>query len=243
MVFPLALSYQTPRGGIASLRLPPLFPGPMKSKPDFGQLRPLLLVYLLILLSYPLVEDPQRNIQDAQAFSTPSTTWSPTAPLPIEHKNQQPEASNMSAATESSLGAPSEQISGSAPTRTRRLRRPVSAEALTRCNPDIRITQDQFNYSKLFGENTYVNYMVKKGGWIETPPTSLDFGSCKDGPIFYINEVTERKVTQTWKWDSAIAEWVPVMEGDSFYTSRERLLELDKNRVPRLRAVRRSQKN
>jgi hypothetical protein len=95
----------------------------------------------------------------------------------------------------------------------------------------------------LAGENTYVNYMIRKGDWLESPPTSLDFRLCKDGPIFYINEVTERKVTQTWKWDATITQWVPVMEGDSFYTSRERLLELDKNRIPRLRAVRRSQKN
>ena len=101
------------------------------------------------------------------------------------------------------------------------------------------ITQNQFDSRKVSGEDTFVNHMISRGDWLEAPPMSLDFSSCKDGPIFYVNEVTDKKVSQIWKWDATLAQWISVMEGDMFHTVRERQLELDKNRVPRLRAVRR----
>ena len=87
-----------------------------------------------------------------------------------------------------------------------------------------------------------VNYKISRGDWQEMPPASLDLTSCKDGPIFYVNEVPDKKVSQIWKWDVTLAQWMPVMEGDVFHTARERRLELDKNRVPRLRAVRKRQR-
>ena len=100
----------------------------------------------------------------------------------------------------------------------------------------------RFRHLKVTYENVFVNYAISRGGWLEEPPTTLDFGSCKDGPIIYVNEVTEKKVTQLWKWDPTLARWSSIREGDVFYTARERQLELDRNRVPRLRAVRRRQK-
>lgn len=104
------------------------------------------------------------------------------------------------------------------------------------------IAQGQFNHQKVCRENTSVNYTIRRGDWLETPPAALDFSSCKDGPIFYVNEVTDKKVSQIWKWDVALAQWRPVMEGDVFHTVRERRLELDENRIPRLRAVRKRQR-
>ena len=71
------------------------------------------------------------------------------------------------------------------------------------------------------------------------PPTCLNFESCRSGPILYVNEVTEKNVTQIWRWDTALERWVSVEEGDAFYTARKRELELDRNQIPRLRAVRR----
>lgn len=104
------------------------------------------------------------------------------------------------------------------------------------------ISQGKFDNRKVSGENTFVNYMIGRGDWLDGPPSPLDFSSCKDGPIFYVNEVTDKKVSQIWKWDAMLAQWMSVMEGDVFHTVRERQLELDKNRIPRLRAVRRRQK-
>ena len=100
------------------------------------------------------------------------------------------------------------------------------------------IAQGKFDNRKLNGEGTSVNYMISRGEWLEIPPAFLDISSCKDGPIFYVNEVTDKKVTQIWNWDSTLAQWRSVMEGDVFHTVRDRRLELDENRVPRLRAVR-----
>ena len=77
---------------------------------------------------------------------------------------------------------------------------------------------------------------------MEEPPTSLDLSSCKDGPIIYVNEVTDKKVTQIWKWDTTQAQWASIGEGDVFHTARERRLQLDRNRIPRLRVVRKRQK-
>ena len=79
---------------------------------------------------------------------------------------------------------------------------------------------------------------MSRGDWMEEPPTSLDFGSCKDGPIVFVNEVVQKKVVQIWKWDVVERQWSSIREGEMFYTSRERLLEIDKNQIPRLRAVR-----
>lgn len=90
----------------------------------------------------------------------------------------------------------------------------------------------------MFKEKTFLNYVVGRGGWIEEPPASLDFGSCKDGPIVFVNEVVEKKVTQIWKWDVVQRVWVSIREGEAFHTSRKRVLEIDKNQIPRLRAVR-----
>lgn len=73
---------------------------------------------------------------------------------------------------------------------------------------------------------------------MEQPPTCLDFGSCKNGPIIYVNEVTEKKVSQIWRWDTALKQWTSVREGDTFHTERKRELVLDKNQIPRLWAVR-----
>ena len=91
-------------------------------------------------------------------------------------------------------------------------------------------------------ENIFVNYTISRGDWMEEPPTSLDLSSCKNGPIIYVNEVMDKKVTQLWKWDATLAQWSSIREGDVFHTARERHLELDRNRVPRLRAVRRRKK-
>jgi hypothetical protein len=74
---------------------------------------------------------------------------------------------------------------------------------------------------------------------MEEPPTSLDFSSCKKGPIFYVNEVTEKNVFQIWKWDVVLSRWVSVREGDIFRTERERELVLNRNQVPCLWALRR----
>ena len=101
------------------------------------------------------------------------------------------------------------------------------------------IQQEQFTSRKLSQEDVFVNYIVRRGCWIELPPTCLDFGSCKNGPILYVNEVTEKKVSQIWRWDTTLGQWVSVREGDTFHTVRERELELDRNQIPRLRAVRR----
>lgn len=73
---------------------------------------------------------------------------------------------------------------------------------------------------------------------MEEPPKSLDFSSCKGGPIVFVNEVVEKKVIQIWKWDAVQEQWISIREGETFHTSRERLLEIDKNQIPRLRAVR-----
>ena len=97
--------------------------------------------------------------------------------------------------------------------------------------------QVRFRQRKLSHEVLFVNYIVGKGGWTDEPPASLDFASCKDGPIFYVNEVVDKKVTQIWKWDTV--QWVSVQEGDTFRTTeRDRVLVLDRNRVPRLTVVR-----
>ena len=79
---------------------------------------------------------------------------------------------------------------------------------------------------------------MTRGDWVDEPPTSFDFGSCKDGPIIFVNEVTEKKVVQIWKWGAVEEQWTSVREGDVIRTSRERLLEIGKNQIPRLRAVR-----
>ena len=68
------------------------------------------------------------------------------------------------------------------------------------------------------------------------PPANLDFTSCKPGPRLYVNDVEGKNVTQAWWWKCE--KWVSVKEGDVFFTERERVLELDRNRIPRLRAVR-----
>lgn len=73
---------------------------------------------------------------------------------------------------------------------------------------------------------------------MEEPPTSLDFNSCKDGPIIFVNEVVEKKVIQIWNWDSMRRKWSSIREGERFHTSRERTLEIDGNAIPRLRAIR-----
>ena len=83
-----------------------------------------------------------------------------------------------------------------------------------------------------------MNFIVSKGGWADEPPASLDFTSCRDGPIFYVNEVVDKKVDQIWKWDTTCQQWVSVREGEIFRTERDRVLELDRNRVPRLVALR-----
>jgi hypothetical protein len=82
-----------------------------------------------------------------------------------------------------------------------------------------------------------VNYAVSNGDWLDEPPATLDFASCKKGPTIYVNDVMGKNVTQLWWWESD--KWVSVKEGDVFLTERERTLELDKQRIPRLRAVRR----
>jgi len=76
---------------------------------------------------------------------------------------------------------------------------------------------------------------------MEEPPTCLDFSSCKNGPIIYVNEVADKKVSQIWRWDTALGRWTSVREGDTFCTERERELVLDKNQIPRLWAVRKRQ--
>ena len=102
--------------------------------------------------------------------------------------------------------------------------------------------QDRFHQVRLNHEPQSVNYIVSRGGWTEIPPESLDFSSCIDGPIFYVNEVVEKKVNQIWKWDTMYQQWVSVRQGEIFRTQRERVLELDGNQVPRLRAVRKRRK-
>jgi len=77
---------------------------------------------------------------------------------------------------------------------------------------------------------------------MEEPPTCLDFSSCKNGPIIYVNEVTERKVSQIWRWDTVLGRWISVREGEIFHTERDRELVLDKNQIPRLWAVRKRQR-
>lgn len=80
---------------------------------------------------------------------------------------------------------------------------------------------------------------MRRGDWVDEPPAwTFDFSSCKDGPIVFVNEVTEKKVVQIWKWDAVQCRWTPIREGETFHTSRERLLEIDKNQIPHLRAVR-----
>lgn len=91
-------------------------------------------------------------------------------------------------------------------------------------------------------EPLFVNFTVTKGGWIDDPPVPLDLSSCRDGPIFYVNEVVDKKVNQIWKWDSAHKEWVSVREGEKFHTGRDRILSLGKNRIPRLLALRHRRK-
>jgi hypothetical protein len=102
----------------------------------------------------------------------------------------------------------------------------------------VYVAQIRFTQQKIFKENTYLNYALRRGDWIEEPPISLDFGSCRDGPIVFVNEVTEKKVVQIWKWDTVQGRWISIREGETFHTSRERLLEVDKNQIPHLRAVR-----
>jgi hypothetical protein len=94
-----------------------------------------------------------------------------------------------------------------------------------------------FKSLKLSGELVYVNYVLSRGDWMEEPPADLDFTLCKAGPRLYVNDVTGKNVTQAWWWKGE--RWISVKEGDAFFTGRERVLELDRNRVPRLRAVRR----
>lgn len=97
--------------------------------------------------------------------------------------------------------------------------------------------QRRFYQRKLSHEPLFLNFIVSRGGWADEPPAFLDFSSCKDGPIFYVNEVKDKKVNQIWKWDM---RWVSVQEGDIFRTTeRDRVLKLDGNRVPRLTVVRR----
>ena len=79
------------------------------------------------------------------------------------------------------------------------------------------------------------------GPWMEEPPTCLDFGACKNGPIIYVNEVAGKNVSQIWQWNAALGRWTSVREGDTFHTERKRELILDKNRIPRLWAVRKRQ--
>lgn len=87
-----------------------------------------------------------------------------------------------------------------------------------------------------------MNFIVNKGNWMDEPPSSLDFSSCRDGLIFYVNEVIDKKVNQIWEWNKMRQQWVSVREGEAFRTGRDRILELDKDRVPRLRAVRKRRK-
>lgn len=87
----------------------------------------------------------------------------------------------------------------------------------------------------------YTNFLVRRGSWIDQPPPSLKFNSCMDGPIFYVNEVVDKNVSQIWQ--RTADEWVSVKEGHTVFTERERILELDINRVPRLWAVRRKRRD
>jgi hypothetical protein len=100
------------------------------------------------------------------------------------------------------------------------------------------IAQTTFMHQRLLKEEVFLNYIVIGGDWIEEPPTSLNFNSCKTGPVIFVNEVIEKKVIQIWKWDTVQGVWSSIREGETFHTSRERTLEIDKNMIPRLRAVR-----
>lgn len=106
--------------------------------------------------------------------------------------------------------------------------------------PDQSHTQIQFVQQKILKEKIFLNYAVRRGDWVEGAPTwsDFDFGSCKDGPIVFVNEVTEKNVVQIWKWDVVQRRWISIKEGEMFHTSRERLLEIDRNQIPHLRAVR-----
>ena len=111
---------------------------------------------------------------------------------------------------------------------------PVQFDATFDATPE----QDRFHRISLNHELQSVNYIVSRGGWIDRPPMSLDFSSCEDGPILYVNEVVDKKVNQIWKWDSGHQRWVPIRQGEIFRMKRERVLELDRNQIPRLRATR-----
>ena len=81
-----------------------------------------------------------------------------------------------------------------------------------------------------------MNYLIRKGDWMDAPPQNLDFVSCMEGPRFFVNDVEGKNVTQAWWWKRD--NWVSVKEGDVFFTERKRVLKLDANGIPRLRAVR-----
>ena len=89
-----------------------------------------------------------------------------------------------------------------------------------------------FSYRKLKGEQTYMNYIVRRGPWINEPPQDSDFGSCMDGPTFYVNDVVDKNVSQIW--ERTASGWVSVKEGHRVVTKRERRLSLDEHQVPRL---------
>ena len=56
-----------------------------------------------------------------------------------------------------------------------------------------------------------------------------------DGPTFYVNDVTDKNVSQIWQ--RTADGWVSVKEGDRVFTARERKLVLDKHKVPHLLVV------
>lgn len=114
----------------------------------------------------------------------------------------------------------------------------VARSSVSPCSLNLPIQHGRFTPRKLSDEDVFVNYIVSRGHWMEAPPTCLDFDSCKNGPIIYVNEVAEKKVSQIWEWDVKLGRWTSIREGDTFHTERERELVLDKNQVPRLWAVR-----
>jgi hypothetical protein len=81
----------------------------------------------------------------------------------------------------------------------------------------------------------YTNFIVQRGSWIDQPPPFLNFSSCRDGPVFYVNEVINKNVSQIWQ--RTASGWVSVKEGHTVFTAREWILVLDKHQVPHLRAA------